>query len=92
VSYDQDYGPYHGAAGDPRTPDEPDRYSWEETIAYSEILDDLTIDEVLGELLHGSADAAKRTLDAAVAVEFMLHQQRMKRHGQEAKSEERHAA
>ena len=83
MSFDPDYGPYRGHPQDPRTPDEPDRYSWEETIAYSEILDALTIDEVLSELLHGCPDAAKRTLDAAVAVEFMLHQQRMKRHDKE---------
>lgn len=77
--FDTDYGLYTGHPQDPRTPDEPDRYSWEETIAYSEILDALTIDEVMCELLHGSADVAKRTLDAAVAVEFMLYQKRQER-------------
>lgn len=90
--FDPDYGEYRAAPGDPRTPDEPERAVWEEGIAFSEILEDSTIDELLMELLYGNPDVAKKALDKALDVEFREHQAKQKRQDEQAADEARWAA
>lgn len=69
MSYDQDYGPYHGAIGDPRTPDEPERLLWEEENGYDDVLSAAEVDKIIYELLYGDPGSAKKMasiyLDAA---------------------------
>ena len=92
MSYDQDYGIYTGHRQDPRTPDESERAVWEEGIAFSEILEDSTIDELLMELLYGNPDVAKKALDKALDVEFREYLKRQEAYDAECRAEARRAA
>lgn len=66
MMFDADYGPYNADPRDPRTPEEPGRYGWEETISYTEVIGQQLTDEILFELLHGSPDNAKVSFNEQV--------------------------
>lgn len=59
-----------GHPNDPRTPEGPERLSWEEDNAYTDVLDSSAINEVLYELLYGDPAIAKADLEKAVESEF----------------------
>ena len=68
--FDPDYGPYRGHPQDPRTPEEPDRYEWEEDNAFTDFLDAGAVEEILVELLHGDPAQAKADLEKATEAAF----------------------
>ena len=97
MSYDMDYGPYHGAIGDPRTPDDSDgREEWEANTAYTDYLSDSAIDEILSELLHGNPATAKADLEKATEAAYRQWVVDSKRQAEEdiaaARAEDRRAA
>lgn len=68
--FDADYGPYRGHPQDPRTPDEPDRYAWEEDNSPLDYMDGSDLDCILCELLHGDPEKARRNLENVVQARF----------------------
>ena len=72
MSYDQDYGPYHGHPQDPRTPEDNGREEWEAETPYTEYLADSAIDEILSELLHGNPETTKASLEKAVEAMYRI--------------------
>ena len=59
-----------GHPNDPRSPDIDGLDAWEESVSYWEILDAGTIDSILYQLRHGTADEARAEFDAALRVEY----------------------
>lgn len=70
MSFDPDYGVYRSDPRDPRTPDEPDRYSWEEDNPVADWMDSSDLECLLSELLHGDSAKAKGQLENAVQARF----------------------
>lgn len=71
MSYDMDYGQYHGAIGDPRTPDDSDgREEWESFIAFVDIIDEGEIENILAELLRGNPLKARADLEKTVEAHY----------------------
>lgn len=91
-----DYGPYHGAIGDPRTPEDNGREAWEADTAYTDYLSDSAIDEILSELLHGNPATAKADLEKAVEAMYRIWVEDQKRQAEEDiaadRAEDRRAA
>lgn len=59
-----------GHPNDPRSPEGPDRYAWEEDNSPLDYMDGSEIDVILSELLHGDADVARAALEKAVEARF----------------------
>ena len=70
MSFDADFGWYTGHQADPRTPEEPDRYTWEIDNPVTNWMDGSDIEDILYKLLHGNADEARRDLDGAIEARF----------------------
>lgn len=70
MSYDQDYGPYHGAIGDPRTPDDDGREEWESFVAFVDDVDEGEIEGILAELLRGNPETARAALEKTVEAHY----------------------
>lgn len=71
MKFDPDYGPYRGAPGDPRTPDDDAaRDEWASDNAFTDFLDADAIEEILIELLHGNPATAKSNLEKATEAAF----------------------
>lgn len=68
--FDPDYLGYRGHPQDPRTPEEPDRYEWEEDNAFADFLDAGAIEEILVELLHGDPTTARADLEKATEAAY----------------------
>ena len=91
MSYDQDYGPYHGHPQDPRTPDDDGRAAWESETPYTEYLADSSIDEILSELLHGDPAKAKADLEQAVEAMYRIWLKDQERQAEEDRAADRAA-
>ena len=71
MSYDQDYGPYHGHPSDPRTPDDDAaREEWESMTAFVNIIDEGEIEDILAELLRGNPETARASLEKTVEAHY----------------------
>lgn len=69
--FDPDYGPYRGAIGDPRTPDDDAaREEWESFVAFVDIIDEGEIEDILAELLRGNPETARASLEKTVEAHY----------------------
>lgn len=66
MSYDQDYGPYHGAIGDPRTPEDDGYQNWLDNDYTADIIGPEQTQEVLTTLMR-HPELAKKKLDEYLA-------------------------